>query len=119
MDKGGSPVAGSLVAYVSALIAISPSAFLNRENREELWNGDKGSLKLALLSGLSINVAQLLRYVALAFASAVVVSLMMRTSPFWVLCLAFLFNRKDESFSRWVLVGNGLLVAGTILIVMS
>jgi drug/metabolite transporter (DMT)-like permease len=40
-ERGGTPVAGSLIAYLSALIAISPSAFLNRENREDLLNGDK------------------------------------------------------------------------------
>jgi drug/metabolite transporter (DMT)-like permease len=119
LENGGSPVAGSLIAYLAALIAISPSAFLKKENREDLLRGDRGALELALLSGLSINIAQLLRYVALAFASAIVVTLMLRTSPVWVLCFAFLFNRKEESFSCWVLLGNGLLLVGTFLIILA
>jgi len=39
-----------------------------------------------------------------------------RTSPLGVLLLAFIFNRQYESFSRWVLLSNALLVVGTILV---
>ena len=49
----------------------------------------------------------------------IVVSLMLRTLPLWVLLFAFIFNREYESFSRWVLFGNGLLMVGTILIISS
>ena len=70
-----------------------------------------------IFSGLTTSIAQLLRYLAFGYGSVIVVSLMLRTLPLWVLLFAFVFNRQYESFSRWVLLGNGLLVIGTILVI--
>ncbi len=119
LENRGSPIVGSLIAYLSASIAISPSSFLKRKNREEILHGDRASLKLALYSGLTTNIGQLLRYLALGSGSAIVVSLMLRTVPLWVLIFAFIFIREDESFSGWVLLGNALLIIGTLLILLS
>lgn len=119
LENRGSPVVGNLIAYLSATIAISPSSFLKRENREEILRGDRASLKLALYSGLTTNMGQLLRYLALGSGSAIVVSLMLRTAPLWVLIFAFIFTRGEESFSGWVLLGNALLIIGTLLILLS
>jgi drug/metabolite transporter (DMT)-like permease len=118
LEHGGSSIAGSFIAYLSASIAISPSAFFSKDRREEILHGDKKSLKIALFSGLTSNIAQLSRYIAMGLASAIVVSLMQRTMPLWVLFFAFIFNRKYESFSRWVLLGNALIIMGTILILL-
>ncbi len=119
LEHGGFSIAGSFIAYLSASLAICPSAFINKNRREEILHGDKKSFKIALFSGLTTNIAQLARYIAMGLASAIVVSLMQRTMPLWVLIFAFIFNRKYESFSRWVLLGNGLLLLGTILILLS
>ncbi len=120
LEHGGYSIAGSFIAYLSASLAIFPSAFIiNQDRREELLHGGKNAFKIALLSGLTTNIAQLARYIAMGLASAIVVSLMQRTMPLWVLLFAFIFNRKYESFSRWVLLGNGLLVVGTVLILLS
>jgi drug/metabolite transporter (DMT)-like permease len=119
LEHGGFSIAGSLIAYLSASLTILPSAFFHRDRREEILHGDRKSLSIALLSGLTTNCAQLARYVAMGLASAIVVSLMQRTMPLWVLLFSFIFNRKYESFSRWVLWGNGLLVVGTVLILLS
>jgi drug/metabolite transporter (DMT)-like permease len=119
LENGGTPVAGTFIAYASASLVIAPSSFLNREHREEILGGDKTSIKDALYSGLTSNIAQLLRYVALGLGSAIVVSLMLRTIPLWSLLFSFLFMREYESFSRWVLLGNALLVVGAILVLFS
>ena len=119
LDAGGGPIAGSLIAYVAAAAVISPSVFLNGKNRRELLGEDRESFRVALWSGLSASVAQLLRYVALAGGSVIVVSLMLRAQPVWVLLFAFIFIREYESFGRWVLFGNGLILAGTALIAFS
>jgi drug/metabolite transporter (DMT)-like permease len=119
MEHGGSPIGGSLIAYLAASLVISPSALFNKKHREEILNGDKNSLKIALLSGLTVNLAQLMRYFGLKFGSAIVISLMFRTIPLWVLLFAFIFIRKYESFSRWVLLGNALIMIGTALILLS
>jgi len=119
LEHGGSSITGSFIAYLSASIAISPSLFFNKDRREEILHGDKQSLKIALFSGLTSNIAQLLRYIALGLGSAIVISLMLRTMPLWVLSFAFIFNREYESFSRWVLLGNGFIILGAILIFLS
>jgi drug/metabolite transporter (DMT)-like permease len=119
LQHGGFSIAGSFIAYLAASLAIAPSAFFNKERREEILRGGKDSLRIALFSGLTTNIAQLLRYLAMGLASAIVVSLMQRTMPLWVLFFAFIFNRQYESFSRWVLLGNGILIIGTILILLS
>jgi len=119
LGHGGSPIGGSLIAYLAASLAISPSALFNKKHREEILNGDKHSLKIALLSGLTANFAQLVRYLGLQFGSAIVISLMLRTIPLWVLLFAFIFIRQYESFSRWVLLGNALIMIGTVLILLS
>lgn len=117
LDEGGSPIAGSLISYVAASCAISYS-LLSTDIRKELFTWDPIAFRMALGSGMNTNMAQLLRFTALAYAPATVVALMQRTAPVWVLIIAFLFERNTESFSRWVLFGNALLIAGTILVVV-
>jgi drug/metabolite transporter (DMT)-like permease len=119
LEAGGTPINGSLIAYSAASLTILPSALFNKIHREEIIHGDKISYKIALLSGLTTNIAQLLRFLALGVGSVIVISLVQRTVPLWVVLFGFIFNREYESFSRWVLLGNGLLVAGTVLILVS
>jgi drug/metabolite transporter (DMT)-like permease len=117
-EAGGSPVTGTLIAYVAASTVISPSVLLNDKHRKELFREGRKSLQVAIISGLTTSIAQLLKYLSIAYGSVIVVSLVGRTTPVWVLLFAFLFNRKYESFSRWVFIGNGLLIIGTILVLL-
>ena len=118
LESGGSPVAGSLIAYLAASIFISPSLF-NRENKREILKADKKSFQIGVVSGLTINIAQLLRYLAFGYGSVIIVTLLIRTSNLWVLLFSFIFNREYESFSRWVLLGNALLIGGIVLTLIS
>jgi drug/metabolite transporter (DMT)-like permease len=115
---GGTPVTATLISFVAAAAAISPSVLLNDKQRKELFHEDRQSLQAAISSGLTTSIAQLLKYLSIAYGSVIVVSLVARTTPLWVLFFAFLFNRKYESFSRWVFLGNGLLIIGTILVLL-
>jgi drug/metabolite transporter (DMT)-like permease len=65
LEDGGSPIVGSLIAYLSASIVILPFSFLNRGYREEILHGDRNSLRIALFSGLITNITQLMRYIAI------------------------------------------------------
>jgi drug/metabolite transporter (DMT)-like permease len=118
-EGGGSPIAGSFLAYLAASLVAGPSALVNPATRREFLREDASSLRLAIVCGLTAGVGQLLRYLALGYTSAILVSLLNRTIPFWVLILSFFFIRKYESFSRWVLIGNALLVVGTLLVLIS
>jgi drug/metabolite transporter (DMT)-like permease len=117
LEAGGSPVAGSLIAYAAASAIVCPSSLSKAESRREFRSEGRKSLQIAVFSGLTTSVAQLFRYLSFAYGSVIVVSLMLRTLPLWVLLLAFIFNREYESFSRWVLIGNGLILIGTILVI--
>src|SRR5512143_1005805 len=118
-EGGGSPIVGSFLGYLAASLIVGSSALVNPLTRKEFLREDASSLVLAIVCGLTAGVGQLLRYLALGYTSAILVSLLNRTIPFWVLILSFLFIRKYESFSRWVLLGNGLLVVGTLLVLIS
>lgn len=115
---GGSPFTGTLVAYLAASLFVSPS-LLKKKKREEIFQTGPKLFRMALLSGMCTNVAQLMRFIALAYGSVIVVSLMGRTVPLWVLLFSFLFNREIESFSRWVILGSLLLLWGTVLIMFA
>ncbi len=117
LDNGGSSLAGSFIAYSAASLVVSIS-LLNETNREEIFKVDKQALRLAVMSGMTTNIAQMLRYVALNYSTVIVLSLVSRTIPIWTLFFSFIFNRKLESFSRWVLLGNALLTIGTILVLL-
>jgi drug/metabolite transporter (DMT)-like permease len=118
-EGGGSPIGGSFLAYLAASLVVMPSALVNPATRREFLREDASSLRLAVVCGLTVGVAQLLRYLALGYTSVIVVSLLHRTMLFWALILSFLFIRKYESFSRWVFIGNALLVVGTLLVLIS
>lgn len=118
LEAGGSPIGGTLLSYAAASLIVGPSALFHAEERRELFSENKKSLKVSVLSGLTTGVAQLFRYLSLAHGSVIVVSLMLRTLPIWVLLFAFIFNREYESFSRWVFMGNGLLMVGTIMVML-
>ncbi len=117
LDNGGSSVAGSFIAYCAASVVVSFS-LLNKKTRDEIFTFNKPALKLAGLSGMTTNLAQMMRYLALNYGSVITVSLVSRTMPMWTLLFSFIFNRKIETFNRWVLIGNAMLVVGTILVIL-
>jgi drug/metabolite transporter (DMT)-like permease len=118
-EGGGSPIVGSFLAYLAASMVVAPSVIINPENRSEFFSEKADSMMLAIACGLASGLAQLLRYLALGYASAILVSLLNRTIPIWVLIFSFVFNRRYESFSRWVFIGNALLVIGTFFVLIS
>jgi drug/metabolite transporter, DME family len=119
LQEGGSPIIGSLIAYAGASLVTSPSFLVNAGNRRELFDQGGKPLLVAVCSGLTTAVAQLLRYVSFQYGSVIVVSLMLRTQPIWVILFSFVFIRQHESFSRWVFLSNGMIIIGTILVMMS
>ncbi|MBI4320146.1 MAG: DMT family transporter [Chloroflexi bacterium] len=117
VENGSSSIIGILTAYTAAALAVSP-ALLARETREEMFGFDGKPFRLIFISVLASSTAQLLRYLAFEYGTVIAVGWVERTYPVWVLLFAFIFNRRLESFSRWVLLGNALLLIGTILVVL-
>ncbi|MBI4320810.1 MAG: DMT family transporter [Chloroflexi bacterium] len=115
LASGGSSIAGLLISYAAAALAVLPS-LRDREIKSAILAPERNSVQLAVMSGLTSCTAQMLRFLALAQGSVIVVSVVGRSSPIWVLIFGFIFNRKYETFSRWVILGNTLLLIGTVLI---
>ena len=70
-------------------------------------------LVIGVLSGC---VAQLLRYAALIYSPASMVIPIGGTSAFFIFLFSFLINRNIEVFTRKVILGMVVMVAGTFLI---
>ncbi len=119
LEHGGTPMLGSLIAYLAACVAIGPSTFLGKENRRSILRRDRKSLYLGLLVALGTNVSQLARYLAISYGSVIIFSLVSRTVSIWILIFAFIFARRYESFSGWVFLGNTLLIIGLILVLIA
>ncbi len=117
LNAGGTALGGSFIAFSAAALVISTTLF-SKANRLEIVKADKQAFKLAIMSGITTNIAQMLRYVAFSYGTVIVVSLTSRTIPIWTLTMSYIFNRKIESFGRWVLLGNALLIIGTVLVLL-
>lgn len=117
LENGGSSIAGSLTAYVAASLVIMPLV-MRQESRREIATADNKCLQLALMTGITTIIGQLCRFLALGYGSVVTVSVVSRTTPIWVLLLGFVFNRRLESFGPWVLLGNTLLLVGTVMVIL-
>ncbi|MBI4333192.1 MAG: DMT family transporter [Chloroflexi bacterium] len=115
LENGAAPLGGTFIAFSAAALVVSAS-LLNKKNRDEVLGSDWRKLRFAAMSGLTSSTGQMMRYLALNYGSVIVVGLVSRTMPIWTLTLSFIFNRKFESFSRWVLIGYGLLIIGTVLV---
>jgi len=110
------PVAGVFISYSAATIVWSILA-LNRNRREELLGMQVKTVSTFAVVGLLSSTAQLMRYIALSSAPVSIVAPLFNTSPIFALLLSFVFNRRLEIFSRTVIAGTVLVVAGGLLLV--
>lgn len=116
LKGSGSAIAGGFISFLAAtaVLGISVTARKRRTAGKELI-GSAGVLFFS--AGLLSFIANLVRYVALGLAPASIVTPLVATEPVFVMMLSFLFNRKLEIFSRPVIIGTIIVVAGTILLV--
>ena len=116
LSGSNSPVAGAFISYVAAAIVTS-TFLLNRNKRTALTGMKRGTLGFFCLTGLFGATANLMYYIALSLGPASVVVPIFSTSPIWALLLAFVFNRSLEVFSRYVIIGTVVTIAGSLLLV--
>jgi len=115
LSGSGSPVAGALISYSAATIALSLSLW--KRNRITALVGMKGRVAgLFGLASLLSSTAQLMVYVALSMGAASAIAPIISISPVFQLVLSFLLNRKLEVFHPVVIIGTIAVVAGAILV---
>ncbi len=116
LSGSGTPIAGAFISYAAATIVLIP--FLLNRNKRTALTGMKGrALGYFYLAGVFSATANLMRYIALSLGSASVVAPIFATESIWALLLAFIFNRNLEVFSRYVIIGTIVTIAGSLLLV--
>ena len=114
----GASIAGGLVSYTAATLAIvcilaaagslRHARFVSPETAK--WFG---------LAGLFVGVSQMLRYMALAVAPVSVVAPIQRLSLLFRYFFGWLMNREHEVFSGRILAGTVLSLAGVLFLSVS
>lgn len=85
-----------------------------RDDRGRWWNSPVSWL---VMGALTVVTAQMFRYLAIGVMDVTVSAPLIATVGVWSVFFAWIFNRQVESFSRSVLLGVGLSVVGSIILV--
>ena len=112
----GSPSVAAFVSYVTASIIMACFLFRRQHRQQMTQLRISTSLMPLLIGGIFVSVAQLLRYASLSHSPASMVTSITSTSIFFVFLFSFLLNRDIEVFTRKVILGMVVMVAGTFLI---
>jgi drug/metabolite transporter (DMT)-like permease len=121
--EGGAPglgagVAAGLVSYLAATallgaVLLVPGAFAHA--RQVSGEG----AKWFLLASVSVGLAQMLRYMALALVPVTIVAPMMRLTAVFRFWFAWIVNREHESFSGGVIWATLVSLAGALLLTVN
>lgn len=114
LDHG---IVAGLVAYGAATIFVLPALLLAR-NRRDVAQIESGSAKWFALSGATIWLSQVARYMALAVAPVSLVTPLQRTSVIFRLVFARLINPHTEVFSRSALLASLMCFLGVALLAL-
>lgn len=113
----GMSILGAAVAHAAAATVMLATLVLPR-NRRGLTTLSVNSLYVFLLVSVTMISAQVLRFAAFERAPVSVVSALVETLAFFGLGFAYLINREHELFSRQVVGGVTLAVAGAIVLTL-
>ena len=109
------PNVGLLLSY----IASSPTLLSFYIHRKRLNNLNPMMRRYLSYSGLTVNLGQLFRYLALTFIGVTVLSPIYGLMPIEVLALSYLVNRKYEKLTFEIAVANIVVTLGVSLVIMS
>ena len=109
------PHLGLLISY----LASSPTLLSFYLHRERLSNLETSLKRYLAYSGLTVNLGQLFRYLALSFIGVTVLSPIYGLMPIEVLVLSYLVNRKYENLTPPIIISNFLVTLGVIIVIYS
>jgi len=110
-----------ILAITISYIAILPpyiAVLASRRFRDYISGVDNESLKYLTLAAITVNIAQLLRYVSLSMGDVSSVVPIMSTYILFGILLSYVINRSLEDFNVRIIVGATLVVLGTTLITL-
>lgn len=117
-DASGVAAIGTFVAYAGASAVLLASLALPAQ-RHLVGAINLRYMRLFGSAGLSVFMAQLLRFFSLALADVTVVDPLMRTVGVFTLVLSYLVNRRLEHITLGVVLGVLVSFAGSALLVVA
>jgi len=113
--EGASILTSIFVANVAATV-VAGLCLVHRENLEKVRRLGRSSLPSLTVGAVTVVIAQLFRYFALAYSPLSLVAPVAGTSPLFVLPLSYAINRSIEVFGVRILLGTVVTVVGVFLI---
>ena len=117
-DATGVAAIGTFVAYVGASVVLLVSLALPAQ-RHLIGAINFRYMRLFGSAGLSVFMAQLLRFFALALADVTIVDPLMRTVGVFTLILSYLVNRRLELITLGVVLSVLVSFAGSAMLVVA
>ena len=117
-DSTGAAAIGTFVAYFGASVVLLASLSLPAQ-RHLVGAINFRYMRLFGSAGLSVFMAQLLRFFSLALADVTVVDPLMRTVGVFTLILSYLVNRRLEHITLGVVLGVIVSFVGSALLVVA
>ena len=114
-DSGLGLVGGLVIYLAAAAVLVGWAAIFGRLSQIKETSASAAT-RWFLLAALIGFLAQMSRYVALAFAPIYLVVPLMRTVPLFVLIFSFLLNRRLEVFSLKLVAGVLAAVLGLVIL---
>jgi drug/metabolite transporter (DMT)-like permease len=111
LDGTGLALAGGVVSYSAAMIAVA-LVLLLRGARADARAIDPANMKWFIWIGVTVCLSQIFLYMAMAIAPVTVVQPLMRLSNIFGVLFAWYMNRDHEVFDRGVLSAIGLSMLG-------
>ncbi len=109
------PYAGLFISYLASL----PTLISFHVHRDRMERASREVITYYIVSGITVNLGQLFRYLALLFIGVTVLSPIFSTMPLQVLLLSYLINRRYEEITGPVIMANATITLGVTLVVLS
>ena len=111
-----SPLLATFISYTTASMVVG-SLLFNPRNNEKLRRLDRTSLIHLIIGGITVSIAQALRYAALVYSPvSVVAPIHTGTSGIFIFPLSFLLNREIETFNPRIIMAAIAVMAGVFLL---
>jgi transporter family protein len=109
------PMMGVAIAYISTLI-LSSFIFIVSPKTRRSTTVNPSTLMLFWKGGLCFAIAYLLAFYAIQFGEISVVAPLTQTEPLFLLVLSYFYLRKSVTFSKKLVLGTVIIVAGVMII---
>jgi len=109
------PHTGLFISYVAS----APTLLSFKLHRDRMNKLSSETRKYLVYSGITVNLGQMFRYIALAFIGVTILSPLYGLMPLEVLLLSYIIIRKYERLTKDVIISNVIVTLGVMLVILS